>query len=129
MNKSNGVASKATTPATSKPAGNLQPIPQPKIVAPFTKVETGDLPPLDDRIQRLNQLFKIQGDYNKLQESLTKLNEFVIKNDGESSRLTLRDDMRTDFTTSHPEIIGEVIDFLKGKIREKIKTIEPKLIW
>lgn len=96
--------------------------------AQFTK-DGEKVPALDDRLLRLQQLFKLQQDYNKLHESLTKLNQFEIKNDRESSVLKLGDDSRNEFYTGNSSIISEVVDFLKLRIKEKIAAIEPKLVW
>lgn len=88
-----------------------------------------DLPPLEDRLHRLNQLFNLQQKYNKLEESLQKLNDFEIKKDGERSRITIADDSRNDFTTYNAEIVAEVVEFIKTRISEKKKALEPQLKW
>ncbi len=101
-------------------------------VKPIKKIELPqdqDLPPLEDRLHRLNVLFSIQTKYNKYIESLQKLNEFEIKKDGERSFVRLSDDNRNDFTTSHPELVQEVTDFVKQRIKHHIKAIEPLLKW
>ena len=85
--------------------------------------------PIDDRMHRLNQLFDLQGKYNKLQNSLQKLNEFELQKNSDSCSLSLEDDNGNDFNTSNSEIIKEVTDFLKLKIREKIKHIEDQIKW
>lgn len=85
--------------------------------------------PLDDRMHRLNQLFDLQGKYNKLQNSLQKLNEFELQKNSDNCSLALEDDNNHDFNTSNSEIIKEVTDFLKLKIREKLKTIEDQIKW
>lgn len=100
-----------------------------KIEKPAPSKNPDDLPPLDERLHRLNQLFNIQTKYNKYTESLHKLNEFEIKKDGERSSIRIADDSRNDFSTYHPEIVQEVVDFLKVRIKEKIKAIEPQLKW
>jgi len=95
-----------------------------------TKTElTADLQPLDERLHRLNQLFNLQTKYNKYTDSLQKLNEFEIKKDGERSSIRISDDSRNDFSTYHPEIVQEVVDFLKVRIKERIKSLEPQLKW
>lgn len=129
-----------TTPPTNGKAVNATPNPTTTAkIAPITtevkKPEPGkakepsDLPPLEDRLFRLDQLFEVRKQYNKLQESLQKLAQFQTKSDGETSSLTIRDDNRNDFTTYHPTIIAEVVDFLKAKIKDKMKAIEPQLKW
>lgn len=88
-----------------------------------------ELPPLEDRLHRLNQLFDLQKKYSKLHDSLQKLADFDIKQDNERSRLTIMDDSRNSFETYHPEIIREVVAFMAAKIKEKIKALEPQLKW
>ncbi len=101
----------------------------PPAIAVTTKKENETLPPLEDRLHRLNQLFNLQTQYNKLQESLQKLSDFEIKKDGERSRLSIQDDCRNEFSTYNTEIVEEVVKHLKIRIREKIKALEPQLKW
>ena len=66
----NGVAiadkKTAVTPAAATPEKSLPSVP----VVPFTPPATADkLPPLDDRLHRINQLFDLHNRYLKLQES------------------------------------------------------------
>jgi hypothetical protein len=103
----------------------LSPLP----VTIIPKKEGEKLLPLEDRLHRLNQLFTLQVQYNKLQESLQKLNDFEIKKDGERSRLAIQDDSRNEFSTYHPEIVQDVVNFLAIRIKEKIKNLEPQLKW
>lgn len=112
------IAAKATEPVVKTPK------PETKVIGLSSQT-----PPLEDRLHRLNELFHLQSNYNKLQESLQKLSSFEIKKDGERSRLVISDDSRNDFSTYHPEIIQEMTDYLKKRIQEKIKAIEPLLIW
>ena len=125
--------SKTITPTNGK-AEPAKEITQTAKVTPITtqvssKSPSTDLPPLEDRLHRLNQLFDLQRKYSKLQDSLQKLNEFEIKKDGERSRITIADDSRNDFTTYQPEIVNEVVEFIKVKIKDRIKAIEPLLKW
>lgn len=88
-----------------------------------------DVLPLEDRLHRLNQLFHLQQKYNKLQESLQKLSEFEISKDGERCSLRIQDEHRNDFTTYHPEVVQDVTEFIKVRIKAKIKELEPQLKW
>lgn len=118
----------ATNGTPTKPAVSpLAVSPTPTVTAKNEATEKSQS--LDERLHRLNQLFDLQSKYNRLQDSLQKLNEFEIKKDGERSRLSLADDNRNDFSTYNPEIIKEVTDFLKLRIKDKIKAIEPLLKW
>lgn len=124
MSLTKNLAETAKAAATKPEVAKIQPVP---VQTP--KEEADKLPPLDERLHRLNQLFNLQEKYNRLQTSLIKLNEFEIKKDGERSRLSLADDSRNEFSTYNPEIITEVVDFLKKRIKEKTKSIEPLLKW
>jgi hypothetical protein len=126
---------KAVVTATNgKPAANgvktdviLLPVPATK--KEDFKKEIEDLPPLEDRLHRINQLFEVQSKYNRLQSSLSKLNQFQLEKQGERNRLSILDEQRNEFATHNPDIIAEVTSFLKAKITEKIKAIEPLLKW
>jgi hypothetical protein len=104
-------------------------------VSPVKPIETPgkkdvqEIAPLEDRLHRLNQLFNLQTKYNKYTESLQKLNDFEIKKDGERSSISISDDSRNNFSTYHPEIVQEVVEFLKVNIKQRIKAIEPQLRW
>lgn len=122
------------TPATN---GAAKATPEPAkltvattVVKPVKKDDADqDLPSLEDRLHRLNVLFGLQTKYNKYTESLHKLGEFEIKKDGERSFIRISDDSRNDFSTYHPEIVQEVVDFLKLRIKARIKDLEPLLKW
>lgn len=128
----NTVKTLAVVPAkTNGTAEKETPTPAVKIAA-ITMVQKNDgekLPPLDDRLHRLNELFAIQGRYNKLQSSLQKLKNFTFEKNGDYSGITIKDDGRNDFTTGNPEVIEEVVKFIILTIQAKIKEIEPQLKW
>ena len=97
------------------------------VAAPVRKNE---LPPLDDRLQRLNELFAIQTKYNHLQASKQKLSDFQLKKGEENVSLTIEDrNSRQSFTTSNPDVIKDVLQFVKRTIEEKVKAVEPLLKW
>lgn len=105
-------------PAITAPAPNLE-----------TKAEVKiTIQPFEDRMLRLNQLWELQGKYSKLDATFTKLNDFTI-DAAETSELTIEDSEGDTFTTKNSEIIGEVIDFLKVKIAEKRKALQPLINW
>lgn len=117
----NGTASTAELPTTG---GTL------KVLTPLPKKTDGEkLPPLDERLHRLNELFHLQSNYNRLQASLQKLNDFELKKDSENGGIRIYDSNRNEFQTSNPEITRDVVAYLKNRIKEKIKTIEPLLKW
>jgi hypothetical protein len=85
---------------------------------------------LEDRLHRLNQLFDLQQKHTRLSGSLQKLNEFKLKKTDENVTLRISDVNRSsDFSTSNPDVIKEVLDFIKVTIEKKKKEIEPLLKW
>jgi hypothetical protein len=107
---------------------DLKSIP-PAVKVDFPKKEEERLQPLDDRLHRLNVLFDLQSKYNRLQDSLKRLNEFSFGKDSDYAGITIRDDNGKDFKTSNPEVTKEVVSFLTATIKTKIKSIEPQLKW
>jgi hypothetical protein len=120
---------KPTTKEVVTPVKTLQTVAS--VMKPLPKEETEKLPPLEDRLLRLNQLFEIQTKYNRLQKSKQVLNEFLLSKDTENLTLELRDidNRRLDFSTKNSEVIKDVLAFLKEVINNKIALIEPKLNW
>ena len=93
-------------------------------------IKKSDIPPLDERLQRLNELFSIQSKYNHLQSSKQKLSDFQMKKGEENVSLSIEDkNLRQSFVTSNPDVIREVLEFVKKTIDEKVKAIEPLLKW
>lgn len=123
--KTNGVA----TPNQSATANSKA---DTKTTAPVVAIENkskSDVPPLDDRLLRLGQLFDLHKKFTVLQNTLQKLKEFEFKKDDETCSLTIRDDRRIEFTTYHNGIIEEVVEFVKERIQHRVKELEPKLNW
>jgi hypothetical protein len=103
-------------------------------VKPLKKVdsaESQDLPPLEDRLHRINQLFEVQGKYNRLLASKQKLNEFSMAQKSENITLSIEDNgnRSNDFETRNPELITVVLECVRQTIDSKIKAIEPLLKW
>jgi hypothetical protein len=124
----NGAAKKpitaATVPITTETKKESQK--KEEETKPFT---SGEVPPLDDRLHRLNQLFDIQRKYNQYQTTLQKLNDFQLSQKVEDAHITFEDEDSNEFTTSNPEIMQDVLQFLKQTIQDKIKVLATKLIW
>lgn len=84
---------------------------------------------LEDRLHRLNQLFSLQAKYQRLCTSELKMAEFTISADKEDTTISISDQNRNRFETSNPEVVSQVIDFLKLTIKERKKLLEPQLKW
>ena len=91
--------------------------------------EISALPPLEDRLHRLNQLFDLQQKYNQLQSSLIKLKNFELGKDEDSCRITFSDKNRNEFTTTNQFLMPKFLAFVKSEIQARIKEIEPLLKW
>lgn len=129
MSSTNGNGAAAPVKPTNgvKTTVEIKPAPKTNALAVVPKV--ADLPPLEDRLHKLNVLFDLQGKYNRLQSSLIKLQNFELTKEGERCKLSIYDDNRNEFATHNPEIIAEVKEFLKVKIKEKIEAVAPQLNW
>lgn len=89
-----------------------------------------NLPALDERLQRLNELFDLQKKYNRLTASKQKLAEFKLKKGEENITISIEDsNSRNEFSTSNPVVVLEVLEFVSTKIDEGKKAIEPLLVW
>jgi hypothetical protein len=87
--------------------------------------EDQDLPPLEDRLHRLNELFEVQTKFNRLHASKQKLNESKLNKKSESIILRLVDsgDRTTEFETRNPELITEVLECVRQTIDKKSKPL------
>lgn len=95
-----------------------------------TKKEASTLPPLEDRILRINQLFELQSRYNRLQKSENKLAEFKMKKGEENITLSISDrNAREEFSTQNPELIIAVLECVRVSIQQRKKALEPSLKW
>lgn len=123
------IPQKETVKETAKPTLAVVPVKAPAPTPP--KENSGeDLPPLEDRIYRLNQLFEIQNRYNRFETSLTKLKAFNLKKESENIVIKIYDDVsREDFRTANPEVVAEVLAFLEKTITAHKKAMEPLLKW
>jgi hypothetical protein len=120
----------ASKPATVKPITEVKTESKKETPKPEEKAFTnGDVPPLDERLQRLNELFALQMKFNQYQTTLQKLNDFQLKQKVEDAHITFEDEDNNEFTTSNPEILQDVLQFLKQTIQEKIKVLGAKLVW
>jgi hypothetical protein len=137
--KVNGIAKNATAtqknnvltlpaPANSPETKKATP---PVISAPIEPEKTDEKQPaqtFEERMQRLSQLFELQGKYDKLKQSDDKLKDFTIKGN-EGAELELEDSEGNVFSTKNAEIVSDVVQFLKMKIAEKRKVLEAQIRW
>lgn len=84
---------------------------------------------LEHRLHRLNQLFSLQAKYQRLCTSELKLAEFNASADKEDTTIVISDNNRNRFETSNPEVVAQVLDFMKTITKERKKLLEPQLKW
>ena len=123
---------KTTVSAVETPKNDTKKDELPKVLTVLkSSTETESLLPLEERIHRLNQLFELQGKYNRLLATKQKLNDFKLNQKTENITLSLEEynNRNIDFETKNPEVIEAVINCIKESIDKKIKAIEPLLKW
>lgn len=123
-----------TTPANGvKATPETSPVVLKAEVKPLKKleIEPEDLPPLEDRLHRINKLFEVQGRYNRLLAAKQKLSLFKLNQKSENISLSIEDNGNrgNDFETRNPELIAEVLECVRITIDRKIKETEPLLKW
>ncbi|MBN8833760.1 MAG: hypothetical protein BGO53_08905 [Sphingobacteriales bacterium 39-19] len=122
-----------TPNAKKEDAKNLQPAEK---TTDFAKVvlstpnqpKVGISENFEERLHKLNKLFELQSKHSKLTQSDKKLSEFSIES-GEGTELNIEDADGNEFTTKNPEIIQDVLQFLKEKIADKRKQLEELIRW
>jgi hypothetical protein len=129
------------TQVAKSPLNGVKPTPeQPEVikvipaVKPIKQIQLPDnyeLLPLEDRLHRLNELFALQGKYNRLLATKQKLAEFKLNQKTENVTLSIEDynNRQFDFETKNPEVIAELIGFVQKSIDKRLKEIEPLLKW
>ena len=89
-------------------AGEQPPPPVPPVQKEKQVLE---LPPLDERIHRLNILFDLQKQLTACQKSLNKLMEFKQEGDQDTISFHLEDNNRNEFNTSNQKLNRAVLNF------------------
>lgn len=88
-----------------------------------------DLPPVEDRILKVQQLMSKVEKHEALNESLRKLHAFKLSSDGSKDVLKISDSKGREFSTSNSTGIADVIETLKKSIAEKIVALEKELVF
>lgn len=89
--------------------------------------EAADLPPVEDRILKVNQLSSLVEKHETLQETKKKLKAFKLSTDGSRDTLRISDSRGNEFTTSNSAVIADVLDVLKTSIDKKISDVEAQI--
>jgi hypothetical protein len=88
--------------------------------------DTGEQPPLEDRILKIQILGDLVARREKLQESLKKITSLKFSSDGRADKLTIEDD-ENEWTTSNSELLKEVVGTIKTTIQKKIAEVDLQL--
>jgi hypothetical protein len=83
--------------------------------------------PLEDRIQKVEDLTMLIERYKTLSESRRKLQTFQIGADGMSSAIALRDAAGNEFKTSNSAVISAVIETMKNILDSKIEDVQEQI--
>ena len=94
---------------------------------PKPEKPTTDLPPLEDRILRVNQLFSLVEKLEALQDTKRKLDSFKLSSEGSRDVLRIQDGRGNEFQTSNSAAIADVIETLKKSLAQKIKEVENQI--
>ncbi|RYE02385.1 MAG: hypothetical protein EOP50_00145 [Sphingobacteriales bacterium] len=119
-----GAAGTGSNAAQEKDKAPEPPAPEkPKDPAPDASLLPAklDLPPLEDRLHKVEELYELVGRLEGLNETKRKLQAFKVSTDGHRDRLTLADARGNEFVTSNSAVISEVLDLCRTVIDRKIE--------
>ena len=129
MQKTNG----ATQPqANGKKIETTVPVVTPKkeeTKKEETKKELSDLPPVEDRILKINRLTSLVEKHETLLETQQKLNAFKLSTDGNRDTLKISDSKGKEFVTTNSSVIADIIESLKTSVSAKVKEVEAQLVF
>ena len=126
------MSTKTITPTNGKHETTPAPTQTAKVTPITTEVKKqpkpgDDLPPVEDRILKINQLFGLVEKHESLLELRKRLKSFKISTDGTGDSVQLRDSKGNSFNTSNSACIGDVLEVLKATIDKKIAEVESQI--
>jgi len=126
------MSTKTTTPTNGKAETPNATTSTAKIAPITTEVKkdtkpADDLPPVEDRILKINQLFGLVEKHESLLELRKRLKSFKVSTDGTGDSLQLRDSKGNSFNTSNSACIADVLNVLKATIDKKIAEVESQI--
>jgi len=86
-----------------------------------------ELPPVEDRILKVSQLFSLVEKHETLLETKKKLKAFKLSTDGSRDTLRIQDSRGNEFTTSNSAVIADVLEVLKTSLDKKILEVEAQI--
>jgi hypothetical protein len=91
------------------------------------KEEKTELPPLEDRILKIQQLADLVERHDNLLESKKKIDSFKFASDGQRDSLTIEDSRGNEFTTSNSAVIMACVALIKSTLTEKIAEVDGQI--
>lgn len=135
MNALKSVAEKvATKPAQTNGTETKTPTAKEAFTAPAILPEKkedaeNNLPPIEARIKRLDELQELAERRQTVAEAIHNLDEFYIAPDGRGCNLKLQDSKGRTYAIAHPSVIGEMVSLAKGKLSAELARIENSIVF
>jgi hypothetical protein len=82
---------------------------------------------IEDRFYRMDILFSHREKWEKIKESLDKVNKFKLTTDGRSDSISFKDSSGNSFTTYSPDVLSKVIAMLKEDLSAKLQEVENQI--
>lgn len=82
---------------------------------------------IEDKFYKMDILFSHREKWEKLKESLDKVNKFKLTTDGRSDSITFKDSAGSQFTTFSPDVLSKVITWLKEDLTAKLQEVETQI--
>jgi hypothetical protein len=115
----NGNGKHIATTVTLTPVKDDQ---KPAPSVPGVKV-LSDLPPVEDRVLKVQQLFDLTNKREKLQESLKKLQSIKTSTESRDLKITI-EDSDSEWETFNTDAIKACIETMKETIKRKLDEVE-----
>lgn len=116
-----------TVSATNSTQANNEGKPETKVLQLTPPEKTEKAPSLEDRFYKMDTLFALRERYEKLKETLDKLNKFKLSTEGRSDSIAIRDDKGNTFSTSNPDVVTKMVEWLKEDLTKKIKEVDSQI--
>ncbi|MBW8333636.1 MAG: hypothetical protein K0M40_16530 [Prolixibacteraceae bacterium] len=103
---------------------------QPKTTLEVVKKDekaVAEVPSLEKRIQKVEDLSMLIEKWRKLTETRRNLQTFSLGADGLGATVFLRDASGKEFKTSNTPVVSAVMEEIKSTLDEKIKEVEDQI--
>ena len=82
---------------------------------------------IEDRFLKMDVLFSKREKWEKIKDSLDKLNKFKLSTDGRTDNIIFKDSAGVTFSTYNPDVITKVVDMLKEDLTKKLAEVEGEI--